>query len=370
MKKTLLILGMTCVAGSAVAAEYDSRWMLTPMFNFGTVDSAKNLDSAFGAGIGIGKFLNDNWSLDFEVDSLDYDLEVGNGGVRQTGYGLMSRYHFSEGSLRPFLGFGLGYLDHDGSESASAVESSDFMLNVSAGLRKKISDNVGAMAEVVYRLDNDNYTGTQSSYDDYLFRLGLNFALGEAPKAAPAEEIVEPAPLDSDGDGVSDQDDNCPNTPAGTAVDKYGCPYDGDDDNDGVANSVDKCPNSKPGAIVDKDGCAVQVVIELQGVHFDTNKATLKSESIDILNAAVKTLGEHGTILVEIAGHTDSRGSDSYNQKLSERRAKVVYDYLVSKGIAANRMTWNGYGEANPVAPNDTDEGRAKNRRTEMIVKD
>lgn len=369
MKKTLLILGMTCVAGGAIAAEYDTRWTLTPMLNFGTTDSAKNLDSAFGPGLGIGKFLNDKWSLDFELDSLEYDLETGNGDVKQTAYGLMSRYHFNKGSLRPFLGFGLGYLDHNGSGSASAVDSSDFMLNLSAGLRKKINDNVGVMAEVVYRLDNDNYTGTQSSYDDYLFRLGLNLALGEAPKAAPAEEIIEPAPIDSDGDGVSDQNDNCPNTPAGTAVDQYGCPYDGDDDNDGVPNSVDKCPNSKAGAIVDKDGCEVQVVIELQGVHFDTDKASLKPVSIEILNAAVKTLGEHGTIMVEIGGHTDSRGSESYNQKLSERRTKVVYDYLVNKGISANRMTWKGYGEANPVAPNDTVDGRAKNRRTEMMIK-
>ena len=73
--------------------------------------------------------------------------------------------------------------------------------------------------------------------------------------------------------------------------------------------------------------------------------------------------------MVEVAGHTDSRTSDAYNQALSQRRAKVVFDYLVAHGIDASRMTWKGYGESQPIATNDTAEGRAQNRRTELIVK-
>ncbi|MCX7553676.1 OmpA family protein [Marinicella sp. S1101] len=373
MKKTLLGLALSCVAGAALAAEYDDRWMLSPMVNFNATDSEKNLESNFGLGLGLGKFINDKWSVDVEYDQVSLDLDASPGSVSQTGLGLVTRYHFNEGSsMRPFLSAGIGWLDHDGSGSAAAqaIDSSDMMLNLGLGVRKMVTDRVGFMSEVKYRLDTDDYTGTASSYDDYVFSMGLNIALGAAAKAAAAPEIVEPAPqLDSDGDGVSDQTDRCPNTPAGMAVDAYGC-HDGDADNDGVKDSMDKCPNSRAGAVVDADGCEVQVVIELQGVYFDLDKATLKDESIAILDAAVATMGEHGSIVVEVAGHTDSTASEAYNQDLSERRAQVVYNYLVEQGVSADRMTWKGYGESSPIATNDTAEGRAKNRRTELVIQD
>ncbi|VAW45739.1 Outer membrane protein A precursor [hydrothermal vent metagenome] len=371
MKKRLLALTLSCVAGSALAADYDDRWMLSPSLIFTATDSNKNLESDFGLGLGLGKFLNEKWSLDFELDTASFDAEDTGGSVSQTGLGLMARYHFNDGSsMRPFLGMGAGYLDHNGSGAARGVDSSDLMLNLSAGIRKSMTDRVSFISEVKYRLDTDDYTGTSSSYDDYLFSMGLNIALGAASKAMPAAEIVEPAPqLDSDGDGVSDLTDRCPNTPAGMTVDAYGC-HDGDDDNDGVKNSIDKCPNSRAGAVVGADGCEVQVVIELQGVNFDLDKATLKPESIVILDAAVATMGEHGTLVVEVAGHTDSSASEAYNQDLSVRRAKVVYSYLVDKGVSADRMTWNGYGELSPIATNDTAEGMAKNRRTELVIQD
>ncbi|MFC3194106.1 OmpA family protein [Marinicella sediminis] len=373
MKKTLLGLALSCVAGAALANDHDDRWMLSTNLIFNALDNNKNLESDFGLGLGLGKFLNENWTLDFEIDHVNVSQEGGGGSVDQIGLGLMTRYHFSpDSSLRPFLGLGAGYLDHNGSNNAQAVDSSDFMLNLSAGLRKEVTDRVSFLTEVKYRLDTDDYTGTASSYDDYLFSMGMSIALGAAQAAPAAAPIVEPAPqLDSDGDGVSDQSDRCPNTPAGMAVDMYGChQVDGDDDNDGVKNSMDRCPDSRPGAVVDADGCEVQVVIELQGVYFDLDKATLKPESISILDAAVKTMGEHGTLVVEVAGHTDSSASESYNQALSERRAKVVYNYLVEKGVSADRMTWKGYGELSPIATNDTAEGRAKNRRTELVIQD
>jgi OOP family OmpA-OmpF porin len=371
MNKKLLALALSCVAGNALAAEYDDRWMLSPSLLFTATDNAKNLESNFGLGLGLGKFINDKWSVDFEIDSTSFDAEDTGGSVNQTGYGFMTRYHFNDGnSLRPFVGIGAGALSHDGSGDARGVDSTDLMLNLGVGIRKMVTDRIGFMSEVKYRLDTDDYTGTQSSYDDYLFSMGLNIALGASAQAMPAAEIVEPAPqLDSDGDGVSDQTDRCPDTPAGMMVDAYGC-HDGDDDNDGVKNSMDKCPDTRAGAVVDADGCEVQVVIELQGVNFDLDKATLKPESIAILDAAVKTMGDHGTLVVEVAGHTDSTASEAYNQDLSERRAQVVYKYLVDQGISADRMTWKGYGELSPIAPNDTAEGRAKNRRTELVIQD
>lgn len=105
----------------------------------------------------------------------------------------------------------------------------------------------------------------------------------------------------------------------------------------------------------------------LEGVNFDFDKATLRQEDIAIIDKDVTGLDKWGNVNIEVAGHTDSRGSDKYNMKLSQRRAEAVRSYLISKGIAADRLTAKGYGESQPVADNATDEGRFKNRRVELI---
>jgi OOP family OmpA-OmpF porin len=137
-----------------------------------------------------------------------------------------------------------------------------------------------------------------------------------------------------------------------------------------VPNERDKCPNTRPGAVVDLDGCEVEAVIELEGVYFDFDKATIKPEGKAVLDEAAALLNKHERVVVEVAGHTDSVGSDAYNQGLSERRANSVKDYLTAQGVTATRLTAKGYGEAQPVASNDTKEGRAENRRVELIVLD
>jgi len=109
-------------------------------------------------------------------------------------------------------------------------------------------------------------------------------------------------------------------------------------------------------------------IISLPGVHFEYDSAKLTRKSMFILNGAVRTLKAHPRIRAEVAAYTDSRGSDSYNQRLSQRRAQSVLDYLVAKGVTANHLSPKGYGESDPVADNTTDEGRAKNRRVELRI--
>ncbi|MBI3510008.1 MAG: OmpA family protein [Bacteroidetes bacterium] len=113
---------------------------------------------------------------------------------------------------------------------------------------------------------------------------------------------------------------------------------------------------------------SVGSTIVLRNVFFDFDKSTLKPESDIELDRLVKIMQDNPTIKIELSGHTDSKGSDDYNQKLSEARAKACVDYLVGKGIKADRMTWVGYGESKPIDTNDTDEGRANNRRTEFKI--
>jgi OOP family OmpA-OmpF porin len=169
-------------------------------------------------------------------------------------------------------------------------------------------------------------------------------------------------PLDSDADGVPDYMDECPGTPKDAAVDKKGCLL--DSDGDGVPNSLDKCPDTPKGARVDERGCWAFLGTFLFGL----NKSDLKPEVLPALDNAVKILRENPGLKVEIQGHTCNLGSAAYNQRLSEKRALSVYHYFVDSGISKRRLSVKGYGLANPAYSNETEEGRAKNRRVEFSV--
>jgi OmpA-OmpF porin, OOP family len=186
-------------------------------------------------------------------------------------------------------------------------------------------------------------------------------------------------PSDADGDGVYDGIDQCDATPIGCTVNPNGCPTDADQD--GVCDGVDTCPDTQPDVRVDAKGCPIQVsvretelietgMIRLQDINFDTGKATIKPESFRTLDDVGGILSRWPQLRIEIGGHTDARGSDALNQKLSEARAKSVRDYLLNKfpELDPGQYTDVGYGERQPVASNTTALGMAKNRRVEFKV--
>lgn len=172
--------------------------------------------------------------------------------------------------------------------------------------------------------------------------------------------------MDRDGDGVSDAADHCPNTPANTPVDAMGCTL--DSDKDGVADNADSCPNTPAGATVDSKGCAQKIV--LKNLNFASNSAELNAQSMAILDGIASSIMANPTVKgVTVTGYTDDRGAAAYNKALSERRAKSVADYLVSKGLATGMVSSQGMGEANPIANNATAAGRRDNRRVEIGLK-
>ncbi len=183
---------------------------------------------------------------------------------------------------------------------------------------------------------------------------------------AGAKVNAEGCELDGDADGVVDSKDRCPNSPAGAKVNAEGCEL--DSDADGVVDSKDRCPDSKVGVKVDGNGCEIAEVIVLKGVNFETSTDRLTKGSIDILNGVADTLSKRPEITVEVAGYTDSRGSASVNQKLSQKRAQMVANYLISRGVKAEKLSAKGYGAANPVADNATAAGQAQNRRVELHI--
>lgn len=176
---------------------------------------------------------------------------------------------------------------------------------------------------------------------------------------------------DKDGDTVADVDDRCPADPGVPAL--KGCP---DRDSDNIADLDDKCPDAA--GPPERQGCpkpkAIPKAIEkkfsgaLPGIYFKTGSAEILSKSFPVLNDAAKALLEYPTLRVRIEGHTDDRGGRSYNQKLSENRAKSVAAYLTAQGVAPIRMQTVGLGEDKPAATNRTAAGRAQNRRIEFHI--
>ena len=183
---------------------------------------------------------------------------------------------------------------------------------------------------------------------------------------------------DDDLDGVADGSDRCPTDPEDRDgyLDEDGCP-DGDDDQDGVVDGDDDCPD-EPGTAAER-GCprvyqAVQVtrthVRITQQVHFATNRAVILPDSFTLLNTVEQVLRDYPEISLEVQGHTDDRGSDRHNLRLSQQRADAVKDYLLRQGIDGTRLISRGYGETQPMESNRTPEGRAQNRRVEFVRTD
>jgi outer membrane beta-barrel protein len=203
---------------------------------------------------------------------------------------------------------------------------------------------------------------------------GVYDGIDTCPGTAKGAKVdAKGCPTDSDGDGVFDGTDQCPNTPKGAKVDAKGCPTDGD--KDGVYDGIDKCPDTPKGTAVDATGCTAKAAplftpekksLVLEGVTFETNKATLTPQSNAALDKIAASLKEYPDVKVEVGGHTDSSGEAAHNLRLSGQRAKAVVSYLVGKGIDASRITAKAYGEGSPIADNNTPEGKAKNRRVEL----
>ena len=330
----------------------DEPWHFTYAIGGANWDNSReSTDGDVWNVFGFGYFLNDRFSLDLEWDEFQGTLDNSVVQAAVPGatdrrwtlrtWSLMGRYYLTEGNWRPYLLGGLGNTKH----TNVIDQDSNMSLNLGVGVQGKLARHWSTRAQLLYRTDKDGDTiPSHSSFDDIYFSVGLNFDFGGTEPPPPPPPPPPPAPPPK--------------------------PENPDLDGDGVPNERDKCPNTRPGAVVDLDGCEVEAVIELQGVHFDFDKSTLRPEAKVILNQAASLLEQHERVVVEVAGHTDSVGSDQYNQGLSERRANAVRDYLVEQGIRASRLTAVGHGESRPVATNDTAEGRQENRRVELVVLD
>jgi OOP family OmpA-OmpF porin len=346
---------------SAGMSSYDGRWYIAPTIGGYYNDHKRDTNSRqFYYGLGFGRYFSPNMSIDLFVDRTKRERDYGpaaGGGVNNddswasTNIGAAVRFYAGDwNSWRPYaLAAVMGSHHQNDTDSGWAPAA-----ELGGGVSKAVSDSTDIRLEAGYRYDWDDKTNpNKSGYGDWLVGFSVVTRLGAA--AAPVAEVAPPpvandcSTKDSDGDGVNDCDDKCPGTAAGT--------------------------------IVGPDGCVQKVVIDLRGVNFkfdrpkkgetDISKslALPTADSISVLNQAVDTLQRYPQVHVTVAGYTDSKGTDEYNQSLSERRAKIVYEYLTAHGIDASRLDGPiGHGENNPIGDNATDAGRAQNRRTELQV--
>jgi len=290
---------------------------------------------------------------------------------------LTAKYYLATQRVRPYIGAGVNvtwFTKDNLAVPGARLDVDDWSVGpvLQAGVDVSLNDHwsVSMDAKRAWLRTDLSVAGgaklTTLKIDPWILGLRVGYRFGGEPAEAPAPAAAPPPPppppADSDGDGVIDPNDRCPGTPAGARVDAVGCEL--DSDGDGVVDRLDQCPGTPAGARVDARGC--EIVITLKGVNFEFDSDRLTPESAAILDQAAAVLKQRPNAVVEVQGHTDARGKDAYNLKLSERRARTVQDYLVKGGVPAGQLTARGYGEAEPVASNDTDEGRAQNRRVDL----
>jgi OmpA-OmpF porin, OOP family len=360
---TLVVLGLSGLAAAAAGPQKD-QFFISLLGAY--YEEASDLDlrkGDTGLGGGLGWAFHDQWS----VEGLFFDLEpkVEVGGVRGTGdmeyWSVNFIRHIGQGeNWQPYVTFGGGRAEfrYDGLQS----KETDNLYNVGLGFFSNLTERLLFRADVrgVYHNEVNNFSPMATA--------GFSLLLGGGAAPAPAP-ATPAAPRDSDGDGVIDDNDRCPGTPAGVAVDANGCPL--DSDGDGVPDFRDDCPNTPAGARVDERGCEVQIERPVSfnlTVEFAFDSAEITGVAFQEMLELLRFLREYPSTKAVIEGHTDSRGSDAYNQNLSERRAASVLEALTNSGVARDRLTSRGYGESRPIASNDTDAGRAQNRRVTVVV--
>lgn len=364
-----LVTGCSAVA-TAHAASLPDEYVAIDVFAVQHEERLPERDLGFGGRLSLGH-VSGRGALGPTAVEISFLINPIEGDVsgKQNGFMLDLVQHFSLGGLNPYVFGGIGGMNEDIGPVDSLYPAIEAGVGVlfDVGANTKVRAGLSAMS-----VHDDDLLVGQDAFVDYRFNVGLLWGVGSAPAAAPAAAPARA--VDSDGDGLADSADRCPDMPASTSD---GCPpaapvVQTDSDGDGVYDAADTCPGTLEGLKVDERGCAVQgdggekQSVVLKGVTFLPGSATLTADAKVVLETATAALAGQKDLKVELGGYTDAQGSDAANQRLSQRRADSVRQYLVDKGIEADRLTAVGYGEANPIATNDTPAGRAENRRVEF----
>jgi len=391
-KKSLLALGLagfasltavyadpvdTSTAGTEAAAApaqaepvanstfMDDRWYIAPFGSFIQTGGDRNANAGWGGGMAFGKIINEyfnvevkgfwnGWNHNGGVDGIHAPGVTYRGGRSDyTGGTVDLQYYFMRDDFSPYVVFAVGGAntsrrnqgDVNGNPVSWGRSSAGFVFEAGAGATYELADNFLLRADARYRgttaqgitTPYGNTYNPVGVYNDLVVNVGFEIPLGDKPTSAAAAPVVADAcaSRDSDNDGVNDCDDKCPGTAAGTKVDDQGCP----------------------------------IVMELKGVNFHYDSAELTEGAKHILDGVVEQLVAMPTKKdIEVAGYASfegHKGKEQHNLHLSQRRSESVAHYLRKKGIS-NKLFAKGYGTQFPIADNNTEAGRVKNRRVEL----
>ncbi len=370
----LLVAGFAI--GEAAAAQKAGSTDFSLMVGGHRFEGDQNIEDDWTFGLGVAHNYTKNLGIeltlnytptqtesllnDFDVDAWVYKADLLYNFPATDFFPNFSLPYISD--IVPYVAAGLGGITLDPDNGSSET---DFLVNYGAGVKLFVTENVAIRGDVrhLYVFDDPD--------NNLLFSAGLLYQLGGVE---PAPMVRAAAPMDSDNDGVLDSDDRCPGTPQGTPVDRFGCPEKPapaatavvtDSDGDGVPDSRDACPGTPRGVIVDDKGCTLSMEIHIE---FPFDSAEIPATYKDELKKAAQFIQENPAPKILVAGHTDSIGEAEYNQKLSERRAAAVRQYLIDNyNISRDKLVARGYGESRPIATNETSAGRQQNRRTEIV---
>lgn len=400
-------LAASLLARAAGAADFEEkRFYLTPFVGWTIWDKERQFltgedlpnDLYYGGRAGVR--LSHSWWIDLAGGYTD--SETCCDWVEWTHFS--GNLMWSPATLRtfnPFLsvGAGLSRYAHTFGEAEKLGT-----LEAAGGFRVRLSEAFGLRLEARDVLAIPKAPIRTAHVNDIILGAGLTFAFGGG----------ESKELDSDGDGVPDSRDRCPDTPRGCVVDANGCPIDSDhdgvcdgvdacpntlagcvvdakgcpldSDHDGVCDGLDQCPNTVAGATVDRVGCVLVEedpevkqretelldtgMLRISDINFDFDKSNIRPESHHTLDVVGKVLTKWPGLRIQIDAHTDSRGTAAYNEALSHRRAASVREYLLAHfpQFTPAQLTSHGFGESDPQVPNDSDAHRAQNRRVEFKV--
>lgn len=336
--KKILLSSLAC-ASLVLAANSDYKYEITPLIGGGLGEGNHSLERNYAnAGLALGFNQSEDSLIDqFELGFLRTVQDVdGKNAVRNQDtsitrvfgnlvkdYGLTTDL-----SLYALAGLGVEFFDNE----LTKHQKDGLFGNYGVGLKYQLTD---AMA---LKFDLRHLISAQNGDSTLLYNFGLAIPFGEkaakvAPVAVAAPVAAKAAPKDSDGDGVIDELDQCPNTPKGAKVDSVGC-----------------------------------ITLINLNVNFDTAKSEIKDIYGTRIHEFANVMNVDKRLKADIEGHTDSVGSDAYNQKLSERRAASVVKALTELGVEKSRLKAVGYGKTRPIASNETAEGRAENRRVQAVM--
>ena len=326
MKKVLLALSL-CASTALMANEANYGWEITPTVGGSLHEGNMDLDQAFVYGLRLAKNLENSFIDQIEL-GFDRSSRIGLDDATSTEK-PDANYYFANvvknivnftDNLKLYGLLGLGYMDYSAKVSDEDYDSGFGQYGL--GLKYYWTDNFATKLEArdAIRFNDGNHI--------LFYTLGFAADFGKRyADAAPATGCA-----DEDNDGVCDNMDRCPGTPAGVVVDEYGC----------------------------------EKIIRLNlGVNFATDSAKISPEYLEEIKTVANFMGDNPDYSVILEGHTDSTGSAAYNQKLSEKRAAAVAGALQNFGVDAAKISSVGYGESQPIATNATKEGRAQNRRVD-----